>query len=199
MLSTACGTPARHCPLPHPLHLCPKSLRSPAAVRWCAKEVPAAQPHGLCAGCPAGHGAIGDFAEPLHTPRKGWSRSKVPPQLCWSCRRCQRCRATGSHHAAPGTPHPLPGPLGRTQRCCHPRWGQGWGWVLGWLQVGAQGSGAPSRAPAWLATREGLGRYRGCLALQGLMRVAPAFLRTLSQFFPEGSGSCSLLGWGRHL
>ncbi|XP_017666274.1 PREDICTED: intestinal-type alkaline phosphatase [Lepidothrix coronata] len=32
-------------------------------------------------------------AEPLHTPCKGWSLSKVPPWICWSCRHRQWHRA----------------------------------------------------------------------------------------------------------
>lgn len=199
MLSTACGTPARHCPLPRSLHLCPKSLRPPAAARWCAKEVPPAQPHGLCAGCPAGLWAIGDFAKPLHSPLKGWSGPKSLPSSA-------RAADAASSVGLPDLTMQLLAPL----TLCLGLWTglsaavipggdkDGDGCLAGCKWVPREVGHPAGHQPGWPQGRV-WGGGRGCLALQGLMSVTPAFLRTLSHFFPEGSGSCLLLGWGRHV
>lgn len=188
--------PARHCPSPHPLHLCPKSIHPPAAIRWCVRELPAAQPHGLCAGCPAGHQAIRNMPNPSTHParadpgpkslprsaRVGDTDSGVGPpdltmQVLASLILCLGLWAGVSTATIPGGDKDGDGCLAGCSRCPG-KMGHPAGHQPGWPQGGF---------------REG---SRGCLALQGLMGVTPAFLGTLSQFSPVGSDSCLLLGWG---
>lgn len=169
---------ARHCPSScHPHLSAPRLRLSPGAIRWCA-----AQPHGLCADCPGGHGAVGNVTNPSTHPARAGPGSKFLPRS-----------AAAADTASPTGLLDLAMQLLASLTLCLGLWAglstaviPGGGAVGDWCPAGCSGcpgGGGNQQGTSLAGRREGLGRGAGASQLcKGQWRLPLLFWGASASF-----------------
>ena len=177
--------PARHCPSSCSLHPFVPQVCPPAVIRWCAKEVPAAQPMAFVPAARQDTRLSEMCRTPLHTPQGLILVQSPSPDLP----ELQMLPVALGYRISPCSSwHPSPSAWasGQGSALLSSQVGTRMGMGARLAAVGAWRSGAPGRAPAWLATGRVWGGEQGLPSSARVDGGYPCFSGVLEPVFPCG-------------